>query len=102
MRKSIAVMIFGLSASACYATSGGITFTAGAQSPGEYKNVHSGGDGLPGQHGQRGMAGCPGATMPSQDGRYYLPGTHEQCNPAHAKSHPKRHRITPSVSIERV
>jgi hypothetical protein len=47
----------------------------------------SGGAGLAGKNGQLGMNGCPGGTTPSPDGRYYLPGTHEECNPAHKKPH---------------
>lgn len=45
--------------------------------------TQNGGAGLPGKNGQPGMNGCPGGTSPSPDGRYYLPGTKEQCNPAH-------------------
>lgn len=41
-----------------------------------------GGAGLPGKDGQPGMNGCPGGTTPSSDGKFYLPGTVEECNPA--------------------
>lgn len=51
----------------------------------------NGGAGLAGKNGQRGMDGCPGGTAPSPDGRYYLPGTHEECNPGR-KSSPHRNR----------
>lgn len=46
-------------------------------------NYANGGAGLAGKHGRRGMNGCPGGTAPSADGRYYLPGTHEECHHAH-------------------
>jgi len=28
-----------------------------------------------------GRSGCPGGTAPDKAGKFYLPGTHEQCNP---------------------
>ncbi|KFD15635.1 hypothetical protein GRAQ_00997 [Rahnella aquatilis CIP 78.65 = ATCC 33071] len=31
------------------------------------------------------MNGCPGGTQAAPDGHFYLRGTHEQCNPFHAK-----------------
>lgn len=51
-----------------------------------FTNDANGGAGLAGKNGQRGMDGCPGGTRPSSDGRYYLPGTHEECNPGHKSS----------------
>lgn len=42
----------------------------------------NGGDGTTGKDGESGMNGCPGGTAPSSDGKYYLPGTNEECNPA--------------------
>lgn len=57
-----------------------------------FTNDANGGAGLTGKNGQRGMDGCPGGTAPSSDGRYYLPGTHEECNPGHKSSpHQNRH-----------
>ncbi|MGC6389040.1 hypothetical protein ACMV8I_15460 [Ewingella sp. S1.OA.A_B6] len=49
----------------------------------------NGGDGLPGHDGKPGMSGCPGGTQPSADGKFYLPGTKQLCNPAHARSKKK-------------
>lgn len=55
-------------------------------------NDANGGAGLAGKNGHRGMNGCPGGTQPYLDGRYYLPGTHEECNPGHKSSpHQNRH-----------
>ena len=28
-----------------------------------------------------GLAGCPGGTNPDRSGKFYLPGTKQQCNP---------------------
>ncbi len=56
-------------------------------------NDANGGAGLAGKNGQRGMNGCPGGTRPSPDGRYYLPGTHEECNSGH-KSSPHQNRYS--------
>jgi hypothetical protein len=47
----------------------------------------SSGAGLAGKNVKPGMNGCSGGTTPSPDGKYYLPGTHEECNPAHKKPH---------------
>ncbi|TPG63349.1 hypothetical protein [Ewingella americana] len=44
----------------------------------------NGGDGRSGHDGKPGMNGCPGGTKPSSDGKFYLPGSKQQCNPAHA------------------
>lgn len=65
----------------CYAGQGGVGGKGGA-SPNQ-----NGGDGLPGKNGQPGMNGCSGGTSPSSDGKYYLPGTKEQCNHANKKHH---------------
>ncbi|NIG81769.1 hypothetical protein F3J34_50525 [Klebsiella sp. Ap-873] len=64
-----------------YARQGGIGGKGGA-SPNQ-----NGGDGLPGKNGQPAINGCLGGTSPSSDGKYYLPGTKEQCNPAYKKHH---------------
>lgn len=40
-----------------------------------------------GKNGKDGMNGCPGGTSPSSDGKYYLPETNEECNPAHQHKH---------------
>ncbi len=58
----------------------------------------NGGAGLSGKNGQPGMNGCPGGTRPFSDGKYYLPGTHEECHPArrtasHQSGHLVRERI---------
>ncbi|HDU5778530.1 TPA: hypothetical protein RFW04_004386 [Klebsiella variicola] len=45
----------------------------------------NGGAGLNGKNGKSGMNGCPGGTQAAPDGHFYLRGTHEQCNPFHAK-----------------
>ena len=37
------------------------------------------------QNGGAGLNGCPGGTQAAPDGHFYLRGTHEQCNPFHAK-----------------
>ncbi|NPE61692.1 hypothetical protein HKX68_00985 [Dickeya dadantii] len=51
----------------------------------------AGGAGLPGgKDGKPGMSGCPGGTLPSSDGKYYLPGTNQECNPAHHRHRDKR------------
>ncbi len=47
----------------------------------------NGGDGLPGKAGRPGLPGCPGGTAPSQDGKFYLPGTQQPC---HAGKNPSR------------
>lgn len=61
-----------------------------------FTNDANGGAGLAGKNGLRGMDGCPGGTRLSSDGRYYLPGTHEKCNPGHKNS--PRQNIHPSVA----
>ncbi|WP_038203857.1 hypothetical protein [Xenorhabdus bovienii] len=35
-------------------------------------------------NGKAGMNGCDGGTNPSSDGKFYLPGTHQECNPGDA------------------
>ncbi|QOL13499.1 hypothetical protein [Dickeya dianthicola] len=53
----------------------------------------AGGAGLPGgKNGKPGMSGCSGGTLPSSDGKYYLPGTNQECNPAH---HRHKHSASP-------
>ncbi|MBV8875929.1 MAG: hypothetical protein JO014_24735 [Metakosakonia sp.] len=64
-----------------YAGQGGVGGKGGAGS----SSNQNGGDGLPGKNGQSGMNGCLGGTSPASDGKYYLPGTKEQCNPVHKK-----------------
>ncbi|WP_023639372.1 hypothetical protein [Dickeya zeae] len=57
----------------------------------------AGGAGLPGgKDGKPGMSGCPGGTSPSSDGKYYLPGTNEECNPAHQHKHKHKHKHSES------
>lgn len=105
MRRGVALLILLLTASVCYAAPGGNDGeggNGGAGGNGGSMDNQPGGAGLPGHNGQRGMNGCPGGTAPSQDGRFYLPGTHEQCNPAHPKSHPKRHHTVSSGQMERI
>ncbi|EKC4779429.1 hypothetical protein OP140_002994 [Salmonella enterica] len=52
--------------------------------------AYSGNDGKPGiggmpgkggMGGLDGIPGCDGGTNPSQDGKFYLPGTQQDCNP---------------------
>jgi len=61
-----------------FAGQGGAGGKGGAGASGD----QNGGAGLPGKNGKPGMNGCPGGTLPGPDGQFYLPGTHEQCNPA--------------------
>lgn len=61
----------------------------------------NGGAGLVGKNGQRGMNGCPGGTGPSPDGRYYLPGTHEECNAGHKSSPHQNSHSSGAQSYER-
>ena len=52
-------------------------------------NGGDGGNGADGGNGSDGgsadntpgRSGCPGGTAPDKSGKFYLPGTHEQCNP---------------------
>lgn len=66
-----------------------------------FPNDANGGAGLAGKNGQRGMDGCPGGTSPSSDGRYYLPGTHEECNPGHKSSPHQNSRSSVAQNYER-
>ena len=61
-------------------------------------NGGAGGDGgaggKGGTQGANGMPGCDGGTKPAKDGKFYLPGTHEECNPSasdRAKAATKSH-----------
>lgn len=40
-----------------------------------------GGNGSDGTVSAPGRAGCPGGTNPDASGKFYLPGTKQQCNP---------------------
>nr|CRY96124.1 hypothetical protein [uncultured prokaryote] len=42
-------------------------------------NADDGNDGGSGTHG---MSGCDGGTDPSPDGKFYIPGTTQECNPS--------------------
>ncbi len=92
MSKSIRFfLLFTLTLSAfSYAGQGGVI----GESRLWRSNDENGGAGLPGKNGQPGMNGCPGGTRSSQDGKYYLPGTKEECNPAHKKRHYKNRNLS--------
>ncbi|MEC5344640.1 hypothetical protein ABRZ24_18755 [Brenneria populi] len=55
---------------------------AGVDQQSHASGNQNGGAGLPGKDGKPGMNGCPGGTQPAPGGKYYLPGTTEECNPA--------------------
>lgn len=43
----------------------------------------AGGNGGAGGHdGRPGLPGCDGGTDPSPDGKFYIPGTRQECNPS--------------------
>ncbi|HCH0657595.1 TPA: hypothetical protein NKO55_002168 [Enterobacter asburiae] len=44
-------------------------------------NGGDGGNGSDGTASTPGRAGCPGGTDPDPSGKFYLPGTKQQCNP---------------------
>lgn len=46
-------------------------------------NYSDGGNGSDGSNtvSAPGRAGCPGGTNPDRSGKFYLPGTKQQCNP---------------------
>lgn len=44
-------------------------------------NGGDGGNGSDGTVSAPGRAGCPGGTDPDASGKFYLPGTKQQCNP---------------------
>ncbi|WP_447723809.1 hypothetical protein [Enterobacter asburiae] len=44
-------------------------------------NGGDGGNGSDGTVSAPGRAGCPGGTNPDASGKFYLPGTKQQCNP---------------------
>lgn len=44
-------------------------------------NGGDGGNGSDGIVSAPGRAGCPGGTDPDASGKFYLPGTKQQCNP---------------------
>ncbi|WP_146119458.1 hypothetical protein [Phyllobacterium phragmitis] len=71
--KIVAVMVslflIGIATETSFAGSGG-NGGAGGQ----------GGSG--GRDGQSGMPGCDGGTNPSPDGKFYIPGTRQECNPS--------------------
>ncbi|MFP7675163.1 hypothetical protein ACG74X_17580 [Marivita sp. S0852] len=51
---------------------------------GNCNNASGGKGGTGGQHGtdgQDGLPGCDGGTDPSPDGKFYIPGTDQECNP---------------------
>lgn len=37
-----------------------------------------------GNGGPNGIPGCDGGTNPSPDGKFYIPGTKQECNPSDA------------------
>lgn len=85
MRKNFILSIFviaGLSvAPALAAGHGGAAGAGGAGKDG-------------GTRGADGMPGCDGGAKPAADGKYYLSGTKQQCNPGHqhsTKPHKKAH-----------
>jgi len=41
----------------------------------------AGSDRAAGQDGRPGLPGCDGGTDPSPDGKFYIPGTRQECNP---------------------
>lgn len=61
----------------CSLTFAGTGGAGGAGGAGGY----DGGAGADGADGKPGMAGCPGGTAPAADGKFYLPGTRQECNP---------------------
>ncbi len=44
--------------------------------------AQSGGNGGDGGSTGNGMPGCDGGTNPAADGKFYVPGTHQECNPS--------------------
>jgi hypothetical protein len=76
----ICAMFIAISIPAVYAGAGG-------------KGGANGGNGTPGVNGRPGMPGCPGGTSPSPSGKFYLPNSKQECNPA-KNSAKKRHKIT--------
>ncbi|WP_071889562.1 hypothetical protein [Klebsiella michiganensis] len=75
---------FSVIAFACQGGEGGKGGTGGKGGSVVIVN-QNGGAGLNGKNGKSGMNGCPGGTQAAPDGHFYLRGTHEQCNPFHAK-----------------
>lgn len=60
---------------------GGVGGAGGAGGSGGHSGT-GGQGGRPGQAGTPGMPGCDGGTDPAPDGRFYRPGTHQECNPS--------------------
>lgn len=63
-----------------------LTFSVSAANGGDGGNGGNGADGGNGSNGGNsdntsGRPGCPGGTDPDAAGKFYLPGTKEQCNP---------------------
>lgn len=61
-------------------------FAANAADGGNGGDGGNGSDGSNGTDGTAGVSaagrsGCPGGTDPDRSGKFYLPGTKEQCNP---------------------
>ncbi len=44
--------------------------------------AQAGGNGGDGGSAGNGMPGCDGGTNPAADGKFYIPGTHQECNPS--------------------
>ncbi|WP_230467993.1 hypothetical protein [Biostraticola tofi] len=63
-----------------------LSFSVSAANGGDGGDGGNGADGGNGSNGDRsdnttGRRGCPGGTDPDPAGRFYFPGTQEQCNP---------------------
>ncbi len=54
---------------------------AGNRGNGSAGGIVSGKSGTAGSQGKPGIPGCNGDTDPSPDGKFYLPGTNQECNP---------------------
>ncbi|EPK7666210.1 hypothetical protein MOV73_002598 [Raoultella ornithinolytica] len=75
MARCVFAFFFMLCAFAVNATDGG--------NGGDGGNFSDGGNGSDGSNtvSTPGRAGCPGGTNPDRSGKFYLPGTKQQCNP---------------------
>lgn len=71
-KRAIACLLL-LSAFAVNAADGG--------NGGDGGNGSDDGNGSDGTASAPGRAGCPGGTDPDSSGKFYLPGTKQQCNP---------------------
>jgi len=58
-------------------------FAVNAADGGNGGNYSDGGNGSDGSNtvSAPGRVGCPGGTNPDRSGKFYLPGTKQQCNP---------------------